>query len=133
TGPPGIHERTIFFRCVLPRKMAGVEQMKFAERQAFVEIFGVNGWYHDVSAAGNDLHGRLYFWQGISQDFKLRRVSLHVANRLGESISIVRSEIVFSSRVAQHITFERLHRALDDRAATDPSIRLEVRRKDPFP
>ena len=34
--------------------------MKFAVRQVFVEVFGVDGRNDLVSAAGNDLHWRLY-------------------------------------------------------------------------
>jgi hypothetical protein len=66
-----------------------VEQMKFAVRQTFVEIFGVDGRHHHISAAGNDLHGRLYLRPEISEHYKVHTVSLHVRDRLRESIAFV--------------------------------------------
>jgi len=50
--------------------------MKLAVRQSFVEILGVDGRDDHVSAAGNDLHRRLYVRQDTSEYFKLRRVGL---------------------------------------------------------
>jgi len=57
-GPPGIHERSIFVVGVSQAK-CGVDQVKFAVRQSFVEILGVGRRERHVSAAGNDLHRRL--------------------------------------------------------------------------
>src|SRR5687768_13966680 len=99
--PPGIHERSIFVSGVFPRKVAAVDQVKFAVRQSFVEILGIDGRDDQVSAASNDLHRCLYLRQDISEYFKLRRVGLHVTDRLSESIAFVRSQTVLASGVAE--------------------------------
>ena len=97
-----------------------------------MEILGVDGWDDRVSAASNDLPGRLYVRQDISEYFKLRRVALDVTDRLCESIAFVRSQVVLASGVAERIALERVDRALDDRTSTEPSVRFKFRRKHPF-
>ena len=106
--------------------------MKIAARQLCVQILGVDRRDNRISTAGNDPHGRLNVRQYISERFKLRGVRLHVADRLGESSSLVRSQVVLASGVAEYVALERLDHALENRASTDPSIRLEVGRKHPF-
>ena len=69
--------------------------------------------------------------QYILERYELRRVGLDVANRLCESMALVRSEVVLASGVAEDVALERLGCALDDLASTDLSVRFEVRRKHP--
>src|SRR5262245_8864513 len=106
--------------------------MKFAVRESFVEILCVDGRDDRVSGSGNDQPRRLDVRQDISEYFELRRVGLHITDRLCESIALVRSEVVLASGVAEHMALERLDRALNDRASTEPSIRFEIERKHPL-
>src|SRR5215471_8477302 len=106
--------------------------MKFAVRQSFVEILSIDRRNNRVSAAGNDLHRRLYARQNISEYFKLGRVRLNVAHRFRESIAFERGQIVLACRVTEHIAFDLMNHLLDDRASTEPSIWFEVGREHPF-
>ncbi len=112
--------------------MAGVDKVKLAVRQPFVEVFRVDEWYNWVSAARDNLHGCLYVRQQGLQCFKLRRVRLHVADRVCESIALVRSEVVLASGIGDLVALERPERTHDARASTDPPIRLEVLCEYPF-
>src|SRR5262249_3446162 len=70
-GPPCSQERAVFVSRVLPDKMAGVDQVKLAVWQPLVEKLSIDGRDDHVSAAGNDLHGRLNLRQGVAQHLEL--------------------------------------------------------------
>src|SRR5262249_13918524 len=116
----------------LPYKVSGVEQVKFAVRQAFVEVLGVDRRDDRVSEAGDDLHGRLDLGQDITECFELDGIRLHVAHRFCESIAFERGQVILASRIAEDVALERLDHAIDDRASPESSIWLEIRRKHPF-
>ena len=94
--------------------MASVDDVKFAVWQPSLEVLGVAERHNRVSAASDDLHGRLYLRQDISEDLKLSGVRLHIPNRFRESIAFVRRQVVLAGRIGDPVVLERLDHAFDD-------------------
>src|SRR5262249_28027393 len=100
--------------------------MKFAVRQTFVKIFGINGRDGSVSSAVDNQYRRLYLRQNLTECFKLRWIGPHITHRFCESIALVRCEVVGSSGIADNIPLKRLNYVLDNLTSVNLSVRLEI-------
>jgi hypothetical protein len=127
----GAHERSVLVGGVLPHEVDGVDQMKLAVRESFVEVRRVDRRDDPVPAAAYDLPRRLYPRQEIAE-LQFRWVGLNVADRFCEPLAFVRCQVVLARGAAEREALEGFDRALDDRASADPAIRLEIRGVHPF-
>src|SRR5207244_5511980 len=104
---------------VLPREVAGLEDVELAARQPRVQEFSVARRHERVAATGDDLNRGPDVTQSFRKDRQLGGIAAHVRRRLGESIARVRAQVVLTNGLGEYVPLDAFESLGDDVASIE--------------